>query len=158
MFISHPNNEFWNPLFLGAPGSKHWRALELSNCLPWFILTLQVKEEGFDVERTVLVSWDLDLAKLMEELPTSRLIGLQYVEPPSRGNPGQWRAWPIQTVWCLTDPAGLDADTFIFSTQDGEDFCGTGGFPAPQTASSRRLVARLPPIVEVGDELERSEG
>lgn len=131
MFVSHPQNEFWNPLFVGATGSRQWRALELSTCLPWFILTLQAGEEGHEVERTVLVSWDLDLVGLVQGVAAPQLLGLLYIDPSSL------QAWPIQDVWRHEDPAGEEADIFVFSTPDGQEFCGTGGRSTPRTAADR---------------------
>ena len=146
MFISHPQNEFSNPLFVGAAGSRQWRALELSTCLPWFILTLQAGEEGHEVERTVLVSWDLDLVGIVEGLPFRQLLALLYIDPPSL------QAWPIQNVWRHKAPDGEQADIFVFSTPDGQEFCGTGGRPPPKTAADRTLVARFSAEPHIDDE------
>lgn len=143
MFISDPNHEFWNPLFIGVPGSRQWRALELSSRLPWFIVTLRGHEEGHEVERTLLVSWDIDLVEIVEGLPARQLLGLQYIEPPSPTNSERWQATPIQAVWRSKDPNGEEADIFVFSTSDGEEFCGTGGRPSPQATASRTLVAQV---------------
>jgi len=152
MFISHPENEFSTSLHLTAQGCKSWRALELSNRLPWFIATIQWQEEGFKFERTVLVSWGIDLVELIEGPPACQVIGLQYMEPPSRFNAGQWRSLPIRSIWRSQDPDGDGTVSFIFSTAAGEEFSGTGRHPAPSTMSSRQLIAHMAAAIHVDEE------
>lgn len=120
--------------------------------MPWFIATLQSQEGGLDLEWTVLVSWGIDLVELIEGLPAWQLIGLQYMEPPSRFNARQWRSLPIQTIWRSQDPDGDGTPSFIFSTAAGEELSGTGRHTAPSTMSSRQLIAHLAAAIHVDEE------
>lgn len=145
MFLSLPQYEFPMPEGLGAPGSRHWRAVEMTLHMPWFLLTVEhVAEEDEEVRLsyTLCIAWETDLADAIKTLDTTRVLGLVAMMPAWASPTGQWSSRQITEVWLSSNDDG----TFVtLSDVSGERFdAGIRGEPAPDV-SEGELILRLSP-------------
>lgn len=133
------------PEGLGEPGSKHWRAVEMTVHAPWFLLTVELVDAGDEDMRmihTLCIAWEADLADAIKSLDASRVRGLVAMMPAWASPTGQWSSRQIAEVWLDTNDAG----TFVTLTDvTGERFdAGIRGEP-PQTGPAGELLLQLPP-------------
>ena len=72
------------PEGLGAPGSKHWRVVEMTLHAPWFLLTVEhvdAEDEEIRLSYTLCIAWDTDLADAIKSIDPSRVRGLVVMMP-----------------------------------------------------------------------------
>jgi hypothetical protein len=145
MFQSLPQYEFPMPEGLGAPGSKHWRAVEMTLHMPWFLLTVEhVAEEDDEVRMsyTLCIAWDTDLADALKTIDTNRVRGLVAMMPAWASSSGQWSSRQIAEVWLSTNDSG----TFVTLTDvAGEKFDAGVRGEGPVVSPTAELLLRLPP-------------
>lgn len=125
MFVSQPEYELPFPPGLAAPGTHHWRMVELTLHAPWFLLSLEIVDpETPDcrMTRTLCIAWDNDLVGALRSVESSRVTGIVCMMPAWQSATGQWASREIQEVWELQSAAGR---SLMLTDATGETFdCG----------------------------------
>ncbi|MDR7269868.1 hypothetical protein J2X20_002526 [Pelomonas saccharophila] len=144
MFLSLPQYEFPMPEGLAEPGSKHWRAMEMTLHVPWFLLTLEhVDLEGRDLATnyTLCIAWETDLADVIKTIGASHVRGLVAMMPAWASPTGQWSSRQITEVWLRTDDQGTSV---TLTDCAGKQFdAGIRGAP-PKAGCAGDLLLQLP--------------
>jgi hypothetical protein len=143
MFASLSNFEFHIPAGLAEPGTRYWRAVELSLNASWFVATLRSTDEELGFRRTMLVSWDTDLIHIVENMIGGYLEALLFMIPPWRSAGGQWRAHRIEQIWRAYDSDRSDEPLLVFTTSDGEQILGQLGEPPSGTVHGHELLVAV---------------
>jgi len=137
MFVA--NSDFENHFLsaLGAPGDRHYRAIQLSGRLTWFIVTCALQDDGLEMLHSVCCAWDEDLLALLEPRPHSRAVSLQRVVSSHEGD-GRWEAREVSKVWCIASQKGKQV--LVFQDRDGSESSGPFGAPVVDDLGERELV------------------
>ena len=141
MFVSQPEYEFSFPPDLGQPGSQHWRMMELSLDMPWFLVSVDgtdAEKPEFSVTRTLCIAWDYDLADVVRRLDADQVKGIVCMMPACASPSGQWTLRQVSEVWMLSSVAG---QSVLLMDVEGQAFdCGL--VPDHVGPVSRELVLR----------------
>ncbi len=144
MFVSQPQYEFPFPHGLEPPGSQHWRMIELTLHMPWFLLSLEVVDAELpdcSVTRTICIAWDTDLAEVLRSLEGARVMGIVCMMPAWQSTNGQWSSREIREVWLHTSEMG---QSVVLRDADGQQFdCGL--VPEHVSPVREELVLRVAP-------------
>lgn len=136
MFFTHPTAELRPPLDFDLP-IKRWSVVERDLDSPWFHLSLQVNEAGYDFSRTLLVADVNHLARLLDELPEAVAVNsVMVMTPPHLNRSSLWR---LEHVSSVDSEMGkqLDSNVVLLSTE-----YGAYRIPAPGIARSRRIYSK----------------
>lgn len=139
MFMSMPQFEQAMPRALTPPGSRYWRALELSLNAPWLMVT--VREDGF--LRNFMLSQDSDLLPMLEDAPEMEIVGVDAVVPPGYGQEDGWGLLKVRRVWSARDPASPQIDVLVFENHAGE-LVELAGMRSARGFIHQRLLIELP--------------
>lgn len=144
MFVSQPQYEFPFPPDLEHPGSQHWRIVELTLHMPWFLLSLEVVDAELpdcSMTRTICIAWDTDLCEALQSLEADSVMGIVCMMPAWQSANGQWSSREIREVWLHTSEAGRSV---VLRDADGQQFdCGL--VPDHVSPVHEELVLRVAP-------------
>ncbi|MBL0729578.1 hypothetical protein [Piscinibacter sp. HJYY11] len=85
-------------------GSLHYRGMELSVRLPWYIVTCKVDDDGLKLLRSFCCSRDFDLIELLKTQQGRVVASIQRLTPaPSDYG---WVASTVMRVWQARDVSG----------------------------------------------------
>jgi len=122
MFVTSPQFEQPMPLGLVPPGSRFWRALELSLNVPWFIVALRQHLGDAPVLRNIFLSTDADLRAFLESDLAASVVSLGALVPPNYGHKRQWKLQGIRRVW-ERDPARAPRhEPLVIESKEGRLF------------------------------------
>ncbi|WAH55928.1 hypothetical protein LZ023_23200 [Pseudomonas silvicola] len=133
MFFTHPSAELRPPLTFDL-ATKRWSVVERDLECPWFHLSLEVSEAGYDFKRTLLISDAVHLVHLLDELPEATVVNsLMVMTPPHLNRSSLWR---LENVISFDIEVGEVhcSSVFIVSTE-----LGMYRLPAAGLARSRRV-------------------
>lgn len=142
MFVSQPQHEFPFPPDLEAPGSQHWRMVELTLHMPWFLLSVSISDAELpdsSMTRTLCIAWDSDLVEVLRSLDADRVKGIVCMMPAWQSDNGQWTSRGVREVWVHSSDAGRSV---VLLDAGGQEFdCGL----APEHAQpiGKELVVRV---------------
>ncbi len=151
MFVSQSDFEFPMPTELVEPGSRYWRAVELSLNTSWFVATLCSTDEDQGYRRTMLVSWDTDLVHILENMIGGYLEALLFMAPPWHASDGLWRTHRIKRISRAYDADRDNEPALIFTTSEGQQIQGQLAESAPGSMHGHEL------LVTVGQRPKRDE-
>lgn len=144
MFVSQPHYEFPLPPDLEQPGSQHWRMVELTLHMPWFLLSLEVVDVEMpdcSMTRTLCIAWDTDLYEVLRALEADQVMGIVCMMPAWQSSNGQWSSREIREVWMHRSEAG---QSVVLSDANGQQFdCGL--VPEHVEPVDKELVLRVAP-------------
>jgi hypothetical protein len=144
MFLSLPQYEFQMPEGLAAPGSRYWRAVEMTLHMPWFLLTVEhvdAEDKEVRMSYTLCLAWDTDLTDAIRAIDASRVRGLVAMMPAWASPTGQWSSRQITEVWLDINDNG----TFVTLTDvAGEKFDAGIRGEVPAASDGGELLLRLP--------------
>ncbi len=141
MFVTHPTFEFDAPEILRTPEARYYRAMQLTARLPWFLLTINVDEDGWSRLQSVCCYWDNDLIELLKSVEGGTFAALQFVDSsPEPRN--EWRMRSLEYVWLARDTASEET-VLIFRDSEGNEFEGQFARPLKNTFVERQLVASV---------------
>lgn len=125
MFVSRPQYEFPISSDLDHPGSQHWRMIELSGHAPWFLLSVEIRDQDeleFSITRTICISWEHDLADVLRDIDAERVRSIVCMLPAWQSPTGQWWSRQVREVWLYRSTSG---EHVVLADADGEKFnCG----------------------------------
>ena len=144
MFVSQPQYEFPFPPDLEHPGSQHWRIVELTLHMPWFLLSLEVVDAELpdcSLTRTICIAWDTDLCDVLRSPEAGRVMGIVCMMPAWQSANGQWSSREIREVWLYTSEVGRSV---VLRDADGQQFdCGL--VPEHVSPVHEELLLRVAP-------------
>jgi hypothetical protein len=144
MFVSQPQYEFPFPPDLERPGSQHWRMVELTLHMPWFLLSVEVVDAELPdcgLTRTICIAWDFDLCEVLQSLEAGSVMGIVCMMPAWQSPNGLWSSREIREVWLHTSEAGRSV---VLRDADGQQFdCGL--VPEHVSPVHKELVLRVAP-------------
>lgn len=143
MFVTQSDFEFPMPVELVEPGSRYWRTVELSLNTAWFVATLCSTDEDLGYRRTVLVSWDTDLVRIVETMVGGYLEALLLMLPPWGAGKGRWRPHQVKEIWRAYDAERGDEALLIFHTSKGRHLHGQLAEPPPKSAHGHELLVTI---------------
>lgn len=124
MFVTLSDFEFPVPAELAEPGSKCWRAIELSLNTPWFVATFCSTDQNLSLRRTMLVAWDSDLVNIVKSTVGGYLEALLLLAPKDDVAGKEWCAHHIKQIWRGYDPDRGNEAVLIFCTIEGRQIRG----------------------------------
>lgn len=142
MFVSQPQHEFPFPPDLEAPGSWHWRMVELAVHMPWFLLSVKLSDAELpdsSMTRTLCIAWDNDLAEVLRSLDADRVTGIVCMMPAWQSDNGQWTSREVREVWMHSSDAGRSV---MLLDADGQEF-DCGHTPKHVQPIDKELVVRV---------------
>lgn len=148
MFVSLSDFEFPIPAGLAEPGSRYWRAVELSLNTSWFVATLCSTDEDHGFRRTMLVSWDTDLIHILESMVGGYLEALLMMGPPFRSADGRWRTHQIKEIWRAYDVDRDNEPALVFKTSDGRNIHGQLAEPVSESLQCHELLIAVGRMAE----------
>jgi hypothetical protein len=121
MFVTSPAFELQVPRGLAQPGQRFWRSVGFSLNVPWFIVSVEYRDENEEACfcQDMLMSSDADVAEVLEGDVGDTVVGLQYVEPPSYSPTGGWRMRSVRKVWRAAKPSDLPSAPLVFEDEFG---------------------------------------
>jgi hypothetical protein len=125
MFISLPDYEAGIPPALLPPHAQCWRALSLSLCAPWFVLSARFSEAADFVE-TFILSSDRDVAASIQTLE-GELSSLLCMHPDLVDECVHWQGHAIREVWLASNPECPGLEVLLFVAHDGLEISGLFG-------------------------------
>ena len=131
------------PVELAVPGSRYWRAVELSLNASWFVATLCSTDEDQGFRRTLLVSWDTDLVHIVENMIGGYLEALLLMAPPWRSADGQWHSHRIKQIWRAYDADRDNEPALVFTTFEGKQIQGQLAESVPDTMHGHELLVTV---------------
>ncbi|MBL8279762.1 MAG: hypothetical protein JNL93_24060 [Pelomonas sp.] len=144
MFVSRPEYEFPIPAALDQPGTQHWRVIELSLHVPWYLLSVEIADEDdpeFVITRTICIAWEFDLADVLRDLDAKRVLGIVCMMPAWQSPTGQWGSREIREVWlCRSD----SVEHVLLTDAAGERF-NFGLIPEPAGKAETALLLWVAP-------------
>lgn len=150
MFVSLSDFEFPIPAGLAEPGSRYWRAVELSLNAPWFVATLCSSDEEQGFRKTILVAWDTDLVQILENMIGGYLENLLFMVPPWQSTDGRWRPNQIKEIWRAYDVNCDNQPALIFKTSDGRQIQGQLGESVSSSMQGHELLVTVGQIPDKG--------
>jgi hypothetical protein len=121
MFVTSPAFEFQVPMGLALPGQRFWRSVGFSLNVPWFIVSIEYRDENeaASFSQDMLMSTDADVAEVLDGDAADSVIGLQYVEPPSYSRTGSWRMRSVKKVWRAAQRSDAPSAPLVFEDEFG---------------------------------------
>ena len=141
MFVSMPEFQFSVPAGLAVPGAVYARAMGLSTCAAWYVLTIRGNEAGRPLH-TFLLAWDSDVINAIQTAD-GKLVSLMFIAPRAAAAGSGWYAKEIVEVWEASDPEQEDGTCVMMVTADGEERAGYF-MESTRGIKRRSLVARTP--------------
>ena len=147
MFVSHPQYRFTFPPAFEHSGSEHWRMVELTLHVPWFLVSVEIidaDEPECRVTRTLCIAREHDLADVLRSVDVAGVKGIVCMMPAWQSATGQWTSREIREVWLRSSPAGKHV---VLCDTAGRRFeCGVIPGPTETVAMEFLLkVATVPP-------------
>jgi len=140
MFISLPDYEAHVPRGLMPPKAQCWRALSLSLCTPWFVMSARF-EESEDFISTFILASDRDVAASLESLQ-GEVTSLLYMQPSSIAERIDWQARAIREVWLAHWVDDPQAEALVFVDSDGHEISGLFS-ESPGSLRRTKLLAKI---------------
>jgi hypothetical protein len=121
VFVTSPAFELHVPRGLGLPGQRFWRSVGFSLNVPWFIVSIEYRDENEEASfcQDMLMSSDADVAEVLDSDATDSVISLQYVEPPSYSETGSWRMRSVKKVWRAAQHLDVPIAPLVFEDEFG---------------------------------------
>jgi hypothetical protein len=121
MFVTSPAFEFQVPRGLALPGQRFWRSVGFSLNVPWFIVSIEYRDENEEASfcQDMLMSSDADVAEVLDGDVADSVISLQYVEPPSYSETGSWRMRSVKKVWRAAKHMDEPSAPLVFEDESG---------------------------------------
>ena len=142
MFVTNPSYEFFPVGEFATSDARHWRLVNLSLPAPWFVLTVEVADDGLSRLRTLCIAWDTDLLRVLESLNGAKAIALLCMWPGDCPRAGRWSSRQVCEVAVVATAEGQE---IVFCDEHGAEF-GDRPRTKPQSfTGSRRLILRLDP-------------
>ncbi|MCE4556260.1 hypothetical protein [Pelomonas cellulosilytica] len=144
MFVSQPEFEFSFPPELAQPGSQHWRVIELTLHVPWFLVSVEnvdAEHPGCTITRTLCIAWDSDLVDLLSTIEPHRVKGIVCMMPGWKSPTNQWTSREIREVWRCRSAGG---NSVLLADTAGEKFdCSV--VPDHEQPIEQELILRVEP-------------
>jgi hypothetical protein len=125
MFISLPDHEAHFPRGLMPPNARCWRALSLSLCVPWFVMSARL-EESRDFVNTFILASDQDVAASIKTLE-GEVTSLLCMHPRHVDERIDWEVHAISEVWLATHRDNPELETLLFVARNGLEISGLFG-------------------------------
>lgn len=139
MFVANSDYEYPFLNAMGAPGSRHFRAMEILGRLTWFVVTcaVRVDQDDFEILHSVCCSLDEDLLALLQPMPNARVVSVLKVVSSHDGD-GRWKAREVAKVWRAVTDQGRQV--LVFEGAEGAATTGLFDDPATDLLNERTLI------------------
>lgn len=145
MFFTFPHYEFRMPTGLVAPDARHWRVMELSLHLPWFIVSVLKRDPVADTTfvSAYFFAWENDFTSFLPTLSAKEVIGVACMAPGWKSANANWTSHEVREVWSARSE---DGSTYLeLVGADGEVLdVGLASDPLPGEQSRTQLLKIRP--------------
>jgi hypothetical protein len=134
MFITTNSYSFPMPNFSGgSPSHQYWLAVELSNPIPWFFITIRLPESVGNRRKVTHTRKNM----LLTEIPAIERMASNYSEtaiqfesaliitPPCMNLSATWQMEPLSAIWTGDEPTLPGVKVDIFETETGKKYVST---------------------------------
>ena len=112
------------------PVDQYWRAVEISNPLPWFLMTIRQTEtvgrrrNPIYTTRNILLMEVAEVERLASHDPKHpiQFESALIVTPPYINLSATWRMEPLAAVWTADEPSLPGASVEICETESGQKY------------------------------------
>jgi hypothetical protein len=143
MFTTESHHECIVPIRVGGSVFQYWRMVGIQLHASWFVLTVDVPDDGFCISRTACVASAQDLVDVLVSLGEASPRALLCMTPAWCSPTGRWAGCDIAEVWVARTSVGDRA--VILLDEKGNAVGDRVPSEHQEGLFDRRLILRLNP-------------